>query len=140
MSNENQSTAELLDRARCAWSKNQYLRDSPSYQEQPEARYIAELLSGRIGEVESQLLEFTRSPNQWLVANALMCFDLACSQAFMAEYDRLSDDARHVSLRYHSFSHSLPIGTIIRRLKKKYATTPNPPAGLALKARTKFSI
>lgn len=123
--------AELLERARLAWSTNQVICDRPSYQDQPESRYLAEILSMRITEVELSLRDFTRSPNQWLVAHALMCFDLAHSTGFLSEYERLCDDPRHVSFSYYSFGHQLSIGAVVRRLRKKYATSPHPPIGLA---------
>ena len=131
MTPDNLSTAELLERARAEWSKNQLICDRPSFQGHPEGRFLAEILSTRISEVESSLRGFTQSPNQWLVVHALMCFDLARSQCFLADYERLCDDSRHVSFGYHSFGHRLSIGSVIRRLKKKYAESSEPPTGLA---------
>jgi hypothetical protein len=121
----------FTSRSRKRVESNQIICDRPSYNEQPSSRFLAEILSVRLHEVEAELIAFTHSKNQWLVANSLLCLDLARSKSVLAEYDRLHTDTRNVSLSHYSFGHQLSLGAIMRRLKAKYAENSDPSSGLA---------
>lgn len=112
----------LLDGAVRIWRKAQIVHQSPSWENRPEARAIAEEIA-RHPEYESALFDLLTDSNQLVVAYSLMTLELMSSSRLRELPAELLTNRANITIIMGSFANKMDLGGLARQIQKRAAPT-----------------
>ena len=109
----------VLDHAARVWAKAQLVWEEPSWEGQPEARAVAEKVAAGPLEWQEALVGLLSSPNQLIVAYALLTLEMMGSLALAELPEELMSRPGRVTFQCGSFRNAMSIGDYARQLRKQ---------------------
>jgi hypothetical protein len=121
-SQETPQDGALLDSAVRIWRKAQIVHQSPSWENRPEARAIAEEIA-RHPEYESALFDLLADSNQLVVAFSLITLEMMGSSRLRELPIELLENRSNITLLFGSFVNKMDLGGLARQIQKRAAAT-----------------
>jgi hypothetical protein len=114
----------VLDHAARVWAKAQLVWEEPSWEGHPEARAVAEEVAAGSLEWQEALVGLLSSPNQLVVAYALLTLEMMGSLALAELPEELMSRRGSVTFQFGSFRNAMSIGDYAGQLRKRARATP----------------
>ncbi len=113
------SEDHIFSRAVKAWGRAQELVNSPSWNGEPAARHLAEVLKDR-RDLESKLIELLNHKNQLVVAYSLLTLQMMDSAGLENLPPDLLQREGKITQRTGCFANQLELGAFARQVQKQW--------------------